>query len=98
MAAFQEWEYGLYSISENLALFILRQISIRTVTGVLELSLSAALVVSSTELSEKEEDGRFGLLVKQWTSLSPSLSMPLVSRLNLHNITIQCLRTHMYTQ
>lgn len=60
------------------------QISERTVTVVLGLSLSTALVVSSTELSEKEGDGKWELLAKHWSSLSPSLSMPVVSRLNLH--------------
>lgn len=60
---------------------------VKTVTAVLEFSVSMAPSVSSTELSETEEDGKRELW-RHWTSRSPSLSMPVVSRLNLHtNIT-----------
>lgn len=60
------------------------QISVGTVTVIWGLSFSTAPVVSSTELSEKEEDGKLELLSKHWSSLSPSLSMSVVSKLNLH--------------
>lgn len=96
MAALQEQEYVYIAIWKSCSGHTKTVIVIRTITGVWELSLSTALVVSSTELSEKEKDGRWGPLPKQWTSLSPSLSVPSVSRLNLHNITIQCLHTHIH--
>lgn len=58
------------------------QFSVGTVTVIWGLSLSTAPVVSSTE--KEEENGKEELLSKHWSSLSPSLSMSTVSRLNLH--------------
>lgn len=55
----------------------------KIVTAVSRLSVSMAPDVSSTELSEKEEDGKW----EHRISCSPSLSMSVVSKLNLNSHT-----------